>query len=505
MLNKRLLKESSVKKAYLTVVSISSVLNSLFIVASAYFLATIVSTVFLNHKDLTSLKLYVLLFLLTALLKAVINFLMEIYIRNAAEDIKENIKGKSFNFIISGNPYNIKKEKIGELITLLTDSMETITPYYSQYIPQFISSLAIPLIILISVFSMDRLSALIMLITYPLIPIFMMLIGYKSKQLSEEQFEKLSILSSHFMDMLQGLQTLKIFGRSKIQEEKVFQISEDYRKATMKVLKTTFLSSFILELSSTISTAVIAVNLGLRLVYSKIDFFNAFFILVLTPDFYLPIRQLGLRFHASLNGKVAIEKIDSIMEAVSFDKSFHELVDFEEASFEIEVKKLNYTYEDREALCNVSFKINKGEKIALIGESGSGKSTLINILSGFIKPEDGTVFINGKDINFINKEDYLQKISVVPQFSHVFNKSIRENISLGIKSADEEEIKKVYEASKLEDLLNKVAKGNKTIIGEEMFSRNFPAQKVESKIGCLVLNKMTEIGMPISEKIKRAS
>ncbi|GEM_PF-804422 len=466
MLNTRLLKESSYKKFYKPLIIVDPLLNSIFILVSAYILATIVNEIFIKKETVNQINIYLVLFLLIAVIKSIVNFLVESYIKNSAEDIKENIKQKSFKSIVSGNPYKVKQTKLGEIINTLTGGAEMITPYYSQYIPQIASAIIIPSIIAIATAFIDKWSALIMILTYPLIPLFMILIGYKSKQLNENQWKKLSILSSHFIDMLQGLSTLKIFGRSSIQEYKVFNISENYRKATMEVLKVSFCSSLVLELYSTISTAMIAINLGLRLVYGKIDFLIAFFILIITPDFYLAIRNLGLRFHASLNGSVTIEKIDSIIKDLEYRDEICKTPKESEFIFEIEIKNLSFSYGDKRALNNISFKIKKGENFAIVGESGSGKSTLINILSGFIKPNNGMVFINGKDINYIDKEELLSKISITSQFPYIFNKTLEDNILLGTKELKPEKLLEIYKLTKIDELKNKLENGYQTFIGD---------------------------------------
>lgn len=245
MLNKRLLKESSIKKLYIPVIIINAVINSIFIIVTAALLALIVEGVFFKRCNLNKINLYILLFLLNAAFRFVSNFFIQKYIKDCSEDIKNKIKLEFFNLILSTNPYKIKKNSTGELVNILTDGMEMITPYYSQYIPQVATVVFISLMICTAVAFVDRLSALIMVITFPIIPIFMALIGYKTKELNEKQWKKLNILSSHFLDMLQGLNTLKSFGRSKIQEEKIYEISESYRKSTMEVLKVTFLSSLV--------------------------------------------------------------------------------------------------------------------------------------------------------------------------------------------------------------------------------------------------------------------
>jgi len=465
MLNKRLLKESKFKRFYIIAAILTSLFNSLFIIISAYFLAAIVSGVFLKAKSVEEIKNYLILFILNAVFKTIINFISEIYIKNSAEDIKENFRKKLFELIISSNPYKVKNEKLGEIINILTEGTEMIGQYYTEYIPQFFSAFIIPLFICLGVVSVDKLSALIMIITYPIIPLFMILIGYKSKEANEKQWKKLNVLSSHFIDMLQGLSTLKLFGISKKQEVKIFKISENHRKATMEVLKISFLSALVLELFATISTALVAVNLGLRLVYNQITFFDAFFILVLAPDFYLPVRQLGLKFHASLNGIVAIEKIEKLEEKFKKELST-EVLEIEDNKFEIEVKGLNFIYGNKEILKDINFRINPGEKVALIGESGSGKSTLINVLSGFLKIEDDMVFINGKDINNINKENYLRNITLVPQFPHIFNRSIEENVSVGYRNFDYKKLLTIYKNAKIDEFSEESPMGYRTIIGE---------------------------------------
>lgn len=187
MLNDRLLKESSYKKLYLPIVILKPLLSSIFIVMSAYILATIVNIVFLEKQSLNSISIYLFLFLINVVIKAIVNFFIEVYIGNCAEDIKENIKQKSFEKTISGNPYKIKKEKLGEIINTLTDGIEMVKPYYLEYIPQIVAAVIIPFMIVIVTAFADKWSALIMIITYPLIPLFMVLIGYKTKKLNEIQ------------------------------------------------------------------------------------------------------------------------------------------------------------------------------------------------------------------------------------------------------------------------------------------------------------------------------
>lgn len=466
MINKRLLKESRIKKQYIPISVISSMFNSIFIIFNAYLLALIVDSIFIKHKSLENIKIYLLLFLVNALVKSIFNYFIEGFIKKYSEEIKEAIKNNVFKNIILSNPIKVKEQKLGDLLNLLTEGTEMLTAYYSQYIPQVFSSVVIPFLICILVAFVDKLSALIMLITYPIIPIFMSLIGFKSKEANEKQWRKLNILSSHLIDLLQGLRILKVFGKSKIQEEKIFSISEEHRKSTMEVLKISFLSALVLEIIATISTALVAVDLGLRLIYYKINFLSAFFILIITPDFYIPLRQLGLKYHSSLNGQVAINKIEELEQILNLEDDKIEGENFNSNKFEIEVNNLNFSYENKETIHNVSFKIHSKEKVALVGESGSGKSTLINILSGFLPVENNKLFISGIDINKINREEFLSKIAIVPQFPHIFNMTIKENILLGNKSISDDKFKSICQILKIDEFTSKFKEGFKTVIGE---------------------------------------
>lgn len=466
MIDKLLFKEWGVKKSYIPACIVNSILSAAFTAFNAFFLASIVNMVFMKHEGINSIKLYLVALLINAACKFIVNMALETHIKDRAEDIKESIKQKSIKHLTSSTPNKVKEQNLGEVITLLSQGAEMLTPYYSEYMPQFLSSILVPLVLLICTLFVDRLSALIMLVTYPLIPMFMILIGKKSKELNEKQWKKLTVLSSHFLDMLQGIRTLKLFGKSKLQEKKVFEISESYRHSTISVLRISFLSALVLETASTICTALVAVDLGLRLTYSKISFFNAFFILILTPEFYLPMRQLGAKFHASLNGSVAMEKLQLLQDSLNTKKNISEKNQLRGKAVSVEINNLSFSHKEKEALNNVSFKINSGEKVALIGESGSGKSTLIDILSGFIKVEDGSVFINNIDINRLDHNDYLNKISLVPQFPHIFNMNLKDNIVLGSNRVSQKEFEKVCELTKVDEFSKQFTNQYETLIGD---------------------------------------
>lgn len=477
-MNMTLLKAARNKRLYLPLVLLHTVVNSVFIIVNTYLLALMVNSVFILKQGITQIKFYLVYFILNAVLKLLTNFALEISIKCFSDQLKDSFTEGLFSLITDSNPQRVKSQNTGELLNLLTDGSEALTAYYSQYLPQLLASVLIPIVIFIFVMFKDGLSSVILLLTYPLIPLFMALIGFKSKEKNEAQWKTLTILSSHFLDMLQGLRTLKSFGRSKVQEKKVFQVSEDYRKATIEVLKISFLSALVLETSATISTAVVAVNLGLRLVYHKIDFLTAFLILIITPEYFLPLRQLGTKFHSSLNGQIAAEKIVAIQakfesktqknrvpREYSFNKAVIENSHLHEKQGYIKVTNLNFSHENKEALINVNLTISPKEKIAIVGESGGGKTTLINILSGLLCPPDNTVFINDRDINSIDESYLAKKIALVPQEPYIFNLSLKENIILG-SVITEESFYSICQLSRINEFAIKFQFGYDTIIGD---------------------------------------
>lgn len=468
MMNKRLLREAIRMGKYMPIAMAYSVFNAIFIAVNAYALALIVNEIFFKKGSLNSAAVFIMAFIVNTAVKSLFNFILDDKIKKYSEEIKAAIKLKTFNNLINTSPINVKGKSSGDILTTLTEGTELLTAYFSQYIPQLFSSVIMPLIIFIVVFCFDKISATIMLITYPIIPFFMILIGARSKALNEKQWKKLTSLSSHFQDMLQGLRTLKVFGRSNAQEQKIYDISESYREATMAVLRVSFLSALVLETASTICTAIIAVNLGLRLLYGQIEFLQAFFILVITPDFYSPMRQLGLRFHASLNGDVAIDKIDKLNKEFNVIETTSN-IDFQSennSSNILEIKALSFSHDWREALKEINLIIGENNKVAIVGPSGSGKSTLINILSGFILAEDNRVFYRENDLNKIKREEWQKRIAIVPQNPHIFNMTVKENILLGNKSISESEFEAVCKLTKIADFVQNFNEGYATPLGD---------------------------------------
>jgi len=231
--------------------------------------------------------------------------------------VKSDLRERLFAHIQKLGPAYTRGERTGELTTAAVEGIEALDAYFSQYLPQLVITMLVPISILIFVFPLDLLSGIILLVTAPLIPFFMILIGKGAEIVTNRQYETLSRLSAHFLDSLQGLTTLKIFGQSKAHAKSIAKASDQFRDRTMVVLRITFLSALALELLATLSTAVIAVEIGLRLLYAKMEFRETFFLLILAPEFYMPLRMLGLRFHAGMAGTSAAKRLFEILDTPS--------------------------------------------------------------------------------------------------------------------------------------------------------------------------------------------
>jgi ATP-binding cassette subfamily C protein CydD len=312
-----------------------------------------------------------------------------------------------------------------------------------------------------------------MLGTAPLIPFFMILIGKGTEKLNKKQWRKLARMSAHFLDMIQGLTTLKIFNTSKHEAEVIARISEDYRHSTMAVLRVAFLSSLALEFLATISIALVAVLIGFRLFYGQMDFLLGFFVLLLAPEFYLPLRNMGTHYHARMEAIGAAEQMVEILnkkppkrqQLASADK-IRTL--FTTNTIALQIKNLSFSYEKgRNALQEVSFDVKAGQRIALVGTSGAGKSTLANLLLGFIPAPENSIAVNGLDLNQIPIELWREHIAWVPQRPYLFHASIADNIRLGNPQASDREIEKVAKLAHCDTFINTLPDAYHTQIGEK--------------------------------------
>jgi len=467
MLDKRLLAEAIGNRRLLALVTAISIGGGLLAVLQAHYLALCINAVFLEAAGLPEIVLWLAILAMVMLSRAITVWTGEIVAHRLAQRIKADLRQRLLQHLLDLGPVALIRQQNGNLVNLLTEGIENLEPYFARYLPQLITAAIVPLFILLFVFYQDTIAALLLLITAPLIPFFMILIGKAAEKLNKKQWEKLSYLSAHFLDVLQGLTTLKVFGRSKEQIAVIARMAGEFRDTTLQVLRVAFLSALALELIATISTALVAVTVGLKLLFGDISFTQAFFVLLLAPEYYLPLRLLGTHFHAGMAGTAAGEQIYHVLTMpLSREPETGEPFSRQE-SISLSFDKVSFAYDNgaRRALNGVDFTIQAGERVALVGESGSGKTTIANLLLRFISPATGFIRVNGRLLTELNQADWLAQVTYVPQSPHLFSGTVADNITFGSAYSQQEMVQAAKQAG-AHDFIEQLPEGYNTIVGE---------------------------------------
>lgn len=427
-------------RGFLPALALLSFLSTAVIIVQMYLLSVIINDVFILKKAPANLLLVLMTSAIFA--RAALVWLRERFAQQNAVKIKSGLRLKVFEKLLKHGPAYSRQRKTGELVNTITDGAEKLDDYYTKYIPAIVHITVLPLVIIVFATCTDWLSGLIMLLTAPLILFFMWLIGTWAKNLTEMQWHEMSAMSAHFLDALQGIKTLKIFNRSRAEALKVKEVSDNFRTITMKVLKVAFLSGMVLELAASISIAMVALQVGIRLIEGLMAYQMGLFILLLTPEFYLPFRALGQHHHTGMEGASAAEQLFEILDSEQQPAITQSVPKLPDEKISIDVVNVDFFYPkaNQPALHQLSCSIGPGELTAIVGHTGSGKTTFSYLLMGYLHPASGQILFNGIPVNQIPEEELNRKISYVPQHPHFFDMSVLDNLLMANPKAAMEQV-----------------------------------------------------------------
>ncbi|MBB6033435.1 ATP-binding cassette subfamily C protein CydD [Phytomonospora endophytica] len=383
----------------------------------------------------------------------------------SAAGIKARLRADTLAAAAAHGPRWLRGRRGGETATLVTRGIDGLDAYLVGYLPQLMLGATVPVAVLAMLYFADLASAIIITVTVPLVPIFGILVGWHTKAKTEKQWKLLSRLGGHFLDVVAGLSTLKIAGRAGKQAEAVRDVADRYRGATMATLRVAFLSALVLELVATVSVALVAVPIGLRLQAGDFDLRIAFFVLLLAPEAFLPLRAMGTQFHASQEGLAAMDEALTIVESAEGLPSGGARPAGTFATIGFDDVTVEYPESGVKALDGASFTVRAGERVALIGPSGAGKSTVLSVLLGFVAPTGGRVLVDGVDLATLDVEEWRRRIGWVPQRAHLFAGSVADNIRLGAPDADDARVRAAA-ASADADFVDDLPDGYGTLLGD---------------------------------------
>lgn len=388
--------------------------------------------------------------------------LLDSYSRQQAQRLRQELLSKVFE----QGPSLIQGQGTGNVTTMALEGIDQVEKYLRLILAKSTTMMVVPWLILAVIWYLDWRSGVFLLIIYPLIVIFMIVLGYAAQAKADRQYHTYQLLSNHFVDSLRGIDTLKYLGLSQRYARSIFKTSERFRRATMSTLKVAILSTFALDFFTTLSIAVVAVLLGIRLVDGTILLFPALTILTLSPDYFLPIRDFSNDYHATLDGKNALTAINQILAVKTAEIIKISLPAWNDQS-QLTISQLDFAYpQQSKSLQQLNFQAIGFQKIGIIGLSGSGKSTLINLLGGFLKPQSAQIKIAGQELASFAQSDWQRQLIYIPQNPYIFRASLRDNIAFYQPQATTAQVEQAVKVVGLERLVAQLPAGLDTQIGE---------------------------------------
>jgi ATP-binding cassette subfamily C protein CydD len=441
--------------------------SGLLLIMQARLLAGTVDAVLFEQATLSQLRPWLLVLLLLFLVRSALAWASEQAAFHAAVQVKLALRETLYRHIQKLGPAWLAGQRSGAIVNTLSDGVEALEAYYARYLPTVALMALVPLAILVFVIPHDWLTALILGLTAPLIPLFMILVGKGAEQRNQRQWRQLAWMSAHFLDVIQGLTTLRLFNASRREAQVITQLSDDYRRGTMSVLRIAFLSSFVLEFFATVSIAIVAVLVGFRLYWGELDFLHGLFVLLLAPEFYLPLRNMGTQYHARMEAIGAAERMVEILVTPVSEATgtSDRLPDLRRSPLRFEAVSFSYPDQHR-ALHGLDLVIAPGETLALVGASGAGKTTLFSLLLGFLQPDSGCILVGDTPLQTISPEAWRSRLAWLPQRPQLFPGSVADNIRLGRPAADMASVRSAAGQARAAEFIEALPQGWNTRVGE---------------------------------------
>lgn len=448
--------------------TIISILEAFSIIAQTIFLARAITFLF-HGETVPTILSEIVYFGIAFAARNIVVRTSQILVERFAEKTGSLLRKQLIEAYFTLGPRYVQTVGTGHLVTLSIEGIEKFKTYIELTIPKMIRSSIVPGLIVLYVFTLDIESGIILVVTIPIVIIFMILLGLAAQKMADSQYEIYRVLSNHFVDTLKGLETLKYLGKSEQHEGKIEKVSKRYRKATMRTLRVAFLSSFALDFFTSLSIAFVAVGLGIRLIDGTIILLPALTILILAPEYFLPIKQVGANYHATLDGQIAMEQIEEILQqqkGIQKKDLNEDIVWNASSSLKLQDIKVNNAESEKAILEGINFTWEGNGAIGVIGESGAGKSTLIDVLAGFLSPSSGKMLVNGLEVDGSTREDLQKNIAYIPQQPYIFPLSLKDNIRFYETNATDEEVERVINEVGLRSLVTSLPNGIHERIGE---------------------------------------
>ncbi|HVT42455.1 MAG TPA: thiol reductant ABC exporter subunit CydD [Acidimicrobiales bacterium] len=439
--------------------------TAVLLIAQAWLIAVVVNGAFLQHRSPALLRTPLVALLAVIVVRAALAWAAERAAHRASASAKSELRQAAAEHVAALGPAGLDGHGAGTLGLLLTGGIDALDGYFSRYLPQLFLAVIVPVTVVAVVAGADWVSAVLIAISLPLIPLFMALVGATTRDRTTARLRSLQRLAGHFLDVVAGLPTLKVFGRAKAQARAIADVTDRYRSTTMATLRLTFLSSLVLELLATVSVALVAVAVGLRLLAGTLSFRDALFVLVLAPEAYLPLRALGTHYHASADGLKAAEDVLALLDEPGPAPVGGTVPP---RGTGISVVGLDVRYPGRAvpALLGAALTVVPGEVVALTGPSGCGKSTLVSVLLGLRRPGAGVVTLGGVALDEVDLDAWRRHVGWVPQRAHLFARSVADNVRLGRPDASDEDVAAALDAAGLTDVVRRLPDGAATLLGE---------------------------------------